>query len=305
MNRVDGLRCSTILQPVQKCFQCVKSLINQAIQAIWTRIYQAYNEPGKVLLKIEMPLHPQKNTYPKNYKNVPWPYYLDQARGTYATSSASAIEAMAQKTEPLEKVTPLHAVAYKEKNLIQQFVSRLCGEENEEIKISRLIAYGANVDAEDIRGQTPAYWAAYFGNLAALIQLKIYGADLSKKDNRGKTPLRAAVKHGHQKTIAFLASHNVNLNVRDGRNLTPLHLAAYLGRAKVYEELIYAGADRTLLDPSGYTAEEILHLRFSEKYHNYWFIRRLFSSPHPPSFSLKPFTVEKLTEIAHRRINNC
>lgn len=298
MNRIDSLHCSTILQPIQKGYQQLKSLINQIIQAIWKRIYQAYDEPGKTVLKIEMPLHPQKNPYPRQYKEHPWPYYLDQARGTYATSSVDDIEAMAQKVEPLEKVTPLHAAVYKEQNLVQLFLSRLSGEENDEIRVSRLIANGANVNAEDIRGQTPAYWAAYFGNLSALMRLKIYGAELNKIDYRGKTPLRAAVKYGHHKIIAFLASQHVNLNERDGRGLTPLHLAAYLGRVNICEELIYAGADRTLLDPSGYTAEEILKLKFAENYHNYWFIRRLFSSPRPPSFSLKPFTIEKLAESA-------
>lgn len=304
MNRIESVRVSTMLPPLRKCYRHVKSLMSEAIQAIWTKFSQAYYEPRKVVLKIKMPLHPQKNIYPKRYKVYPWPHYLDQARGTFATCTATNIEAMAQKMEPLEKVTPLHAVVYKEKNIIQQFVSRFYGQESDEVRISRLIANGANIDAEDIRGQTPVYWAAYFGNLSALIRLKIYGADLNKKDHRGKTPLRAAVKYGHQKVIDFLASHHVNLNVRDGRGLTPLHLAAYLGRVNICEELICAGADRTLLDPSGYTAEEILKLRFAEKYHNYSFIRRLFSSPRPPSFSLKPFNIEKLTDIRAGEVVN-
>lgn len=302
MDQINSLHCSTILQSLQICYEEVKSFITQIIQAIWQRIYQAYYEPEKVVLKIEMPLHPQKNPYPKMYKHVPWPHYLDQARGTYATSSADDMAAMAKKAEPLEKVTPLHAVVYKENHSqMVEWDDFFRGKNTEEIKIYRLIANGANVNAEDIRGQTPAYWAAYFGNLAALTQLKIYGADLSRKDYRGKTPLRAAVKYGHQKIIAFLASQNVDLNVRDGRNLTPLHLAAYLGNAKVCEQLINAGADRTLLDPSGYTAEEILNLKFAENYHNYWFIRRLFSSPNPPSFSLKPFNTARLAAIARQK----
>src|SRR4051794_33261450 len=104
MNRIDST--STILYFLQNGCQQLKSLINQIIQTIWARVSQAYYEAEKVILKIEMPLHPVKNTYPKHFKKVPWPHYLDQARGTWAKGLAEDFEAMARKVEPLEKVTP-------------------------------------------------------------------------------------------------------------------------------------------------------------------------------------------------------
>jgi hypothetical protein len=288
------------MQSIQNGYQETRTYINQTIQSIWLRASQAYYEPDKIVTKIEMPVHPQENTYPRQYKRAPWPHYLNQISGiTPFDGSPETIESMAHNVEPLEKVTPLHGAVYKVVNLFQLLVNGLLGLQEQDMRVYRLIANEVPVDVEDYRGQTPAYWAAYFGNLTALMQLKIYGADLNKQDKRGKTPLRAAVKYGHRNVISFLATQKVDLNARDGRGLTPLHLAAYHGRVDICERLIYVGADRTLLDPSGRTAEEILKLKLAEKYHHYSFLRRLFSSP-THTLSLKSVNIAKLTELAQQ-----
>ncbi|MFI5343680.1 MAG: ankyrin repeat domain-containing protein [Chlamydiales bacterium] len=255
----------------------IHNIIISKMQEIWERILRAYQEPSKHIPKLVIPLHPIPNTYPKHYKKVDWPKYLDNAWGAWY-ANPDEIDDIAHKVEPLENVTALHAVSLG----------------NNEKGMYRLVADGGIMEALDIRGQTPAYWAAYKGNLKMLMKLKIYGADLNHKDFRGKTPLRAAVKYGQDKVITFLATHKVNLNELDGRGLTPLHLAAYLGNFSAYQKLIYFGADRTIVDPLGRTAEEILNMKYAEIYHHRWFIGRVFSSPTPPPLSLGPWKIQKL-----------
>lgn len=267
-----------IFQNIYAALHCIKSPIVQKIQAIKNRVLGAYYESSKPIPKLILPVHPIPNTYPKHYKKINWPGYLDNARGArYA--NPDDLEGIANYAEPLEKVTPLHAVTLG----------------NNERGTYRLIADGGVIESKDIRGQSPSYWAAYHGNLEMLMRFKIYGAELDYKDFRGKTPLRAAVKYGHEKVIAFLASHKVNLNELDGRGITPLHLAAFRGKFSVYEKLIYYGADRTIKDPLGRTAEDILKMKYAERYHNRWFIIRLFSSPTPPLLPLGPWRIENLT----------
>lgn len=281
--RIDAACFQQVFQDIYTIWHRIKNELIQKIEAIKNKVLQAYHEPSKQVPKLVLPIHPLPNTYPKHYKKVDWPPYLDNARGASYANSKN-IEGIASNIEPLEKVTPLHAVTLG----------------SNELGAYRLIADGGEVEAVDIRGQTPAYWAAYHGNLEMLMRLKIYGARLDRKDLRGKTPLRAAVKSGFEKVVAFLATHGINLNELDGRGLTPLHLAAFRGKFSVYEKLIYFGADRTIKDPLGRTAEDILKMKYAEIYHHRWFIGRLFFFPTPPSLSLKKWKIENLTAKTQR-----
>lgn len=261
----------------QNCQSYVKkalSQINAKIQEIWTHIQLAYYETSKEIDPIKLLPHPITNTYPQEHKKKNWPAYLNHAWGKWG--HADDLEKFAQSKDPLEHVTPLHATTLG---------SNYTG-------MYRLIAHNAIVDAKDIRGQIPAYWAAYHGNLKALMILSIYGANLNQADYRGKTPLRAAAKYGHIDEITFLAAQRVDLDALDGRGLTALHVAAYNKRFDVYEKLIYFGADRSIKDPLGRTAEDILKLRCAKAFHNRWFIGRLFSSPNPPPLSIKKWDID-------------
>ncbi|MBA3723197.1 MAG: ankyrin repeat domain-containing protein [Parachlamydiaceae bacterium] len=275
-----SITLNSFTQACNGVFNVFRDISNQLImkiQNIKNRVLQAYYEPSKQIPKLTLSPHPVPNTYPKQHKKIDWPKYLDKVRhGSDANSTD--LDNIADKVEPLEKVTPLHAITLG----------------NNQKGALRLIADGGNVEAKDIRGQTPVYWAAYHGNLEMLTNFKIYGAKLDEKDFRGKTPLRASVKYGHLNVITFLASQKVDLNELDGRGLTALHLAAYRGKFSVYEKLIYCGADSSIKDPLGRTADEILKMKYAEMYHNKWFIVRLFSSPTPPPLSFGSWKIENL-----------
>lgn len=230
-----------------------------------------------------MPPHPVPNPYPADLKRGRWPVDLDCAwRASYSKSLDKGM------VEPKEQVSSLHVAA---------------GGGNRD-GIRRFIAFGQDVNGKDIRGQTPAYWAAYFGEAVALTLLRGFGANLDSVDHRGKTPLRAAVKYNHLEAVEVLATFNVDLNRKDGRGLTPLHLAAYKGHTQMLHKLIYCGADRTLLDPTGRTAEQVFRDRWEENYRNKWFFTRYFSKPTPPPLDFKPHTLAKLFEAQDKARSN-
>lgn len=257
--------------------RCI-TFVGQKIKAIWLRVQLAYQERKRQLPPLVLPSHPIPNTYPKQHKNRNWPDYLNNSSGIWGNPNNTT--GIAQFVEPLERVTPLHAVTMGD---------NLSG-------LYRLIAADAPIEAADIRGQTPVYWAAYHGNLSALTALKLYGANLSKKDLRGKTPLRAAAKKGHADIVTFLASHKVDLNERDGKGLSALHVAAFNGRFSVYSRLILHGADHTLKDSFGRTAEDILKLKYAEIYHKKSFISRIFSSRLPPQLPLQHWGIQNIAK---------
>ena len=222
-----------------------------------------------------MPPHPVPNPYPREFKQLDWDLTLDCAWHEECSGTLTDVT-----IEPKEQVTSLHVAAGGGNGL----------------GIHRFIGLGADVHARDLRGQTPAYWAAYFGQAAAIAQLKAYGADLNSVDKRGKTLVRAAVKYDNLAAVDVLAAFNVDLNKKDGRGLTPLHLAAYLGHTKMFHKLICYGADRTLTDSTGRTAEQVFNERWAEKYRNKWFFIRYFSKPTPPQLNLAPHTLATLIQ---------
>lgn len=57
---------------------------------------------------------------------------------------------------------------------------------------------GAHVEATDIHGRTPLFWASCKGHEAVvklLLETERVNADI--KDSKGETPLLAAAQHGH------------------------------------------------------------------------------------------------------------
>jgi len=220
--------------------------------------------------------HPEPNPYPRKFKHDPWPEYLDYSWKEGYNEKVTDDEAV--RVEPKEQVTSLHVAAAG----------------NNILGIQRRLALGVSVDALDYRGQSPAYWAAYFGKVKALETLARFGAKLDEQDKRGKTPLRAAVKYANSDAIDFLLSHKVFVNQKDGRGLTPLHLAAYRGHVHIYTKLVLAGADETLQDPSGRTPREILRQKYAENYKNAWFFMKPFMKKEPPAIPLRPYLVTRL-----------
>jgi lysophospholipase len=85
-------------------------------------------------------------------------------------------------------------------------------------------------------------YAADFGYISVLQEVKKFGADLKSGDYEGRTPLHIAAKKGHAEVVQYLIGEGVNLNTVDGSGRSALFEALYNKQFAVSKVLIKAGA---------------------------------------------------------------
>ena len=78
-----------------------------------------------------------------------------------------------------------------------------------------LLENHADVDARDVRGQTPAMWASQRNFHRVFSYLSEYGADLDAKDNQGWTALHFACFKGYRKVVAALLEEGAAYSEKD------------------------------------------------------------------------------------------
>ena len=71
---------------------------------------------------------------------------------------------------------------------------------------------GADLNKCDNNGWSPAYRAAYEGQVGALELLRDAGADLTAADKRGKTPLIVAAGEGNTEALRVLIGAGGDVN---------------------------------------------------------------------------------------------
>jgi ankyrin repeat protein/transglutaminase-like putative cysteine protease len=133
--------------------------------------------------------------------------------------------------------------------------------------VEYLIAAGADIEAENIKGETPLQLASNRGHreitellrakvsetsihgaarLGALDKVKAFlekGVDVNAKDAEGMTPLHLAAYGGHREIVEFLLSQGADVHAKDNDGRTPLDVALSKRRKDVLKLLAEAGAD--------------------------------------------------------------
>ena len=104
-----------------------------------------------------------------------------------------------------------------------------------------LIQQGADVNAQNGRGETPLFLAVEFPEIMNL--LLNAGADVNICNNEGRTPLHEVAEDGMVAQCRMLLDHGANVNAKDRRRQTPLLVAAAYGQYEVAKLLINHGAD--------------------------------------------------------------
>ena len=121
--------------------------------------------------------------------------------------------------------------------------------------IRSLIAAGADLDARDGNGRTPAHVAAFASNDAALAALAARGADMNALDNQvyDVLTIAAVANDPDLVSLALRLGNRPDLitSIYDG---TALIAAAHLGHQDVVRRLIAGGAPLDHVNNLGWTA---------------------------------------------------
>ena len=116
------------------------------------------------------------------------------------------------------------------------------------LRIERLLADGADVNAPHGDGATALHWAAHrdLADVAALLIRN--GADVDAADDHGVTPLALACLNASESMVGLLLDAEADPNVATTSGVTPLMTAARVGDAGVVRRLLEAGADPTVAE---------------------------------------------------------
>jgi ankyrin repeat protein len=114
--------------------------------------------------------------------------------------------------------------------------------------VRRLLAAGADVNAQHAHGWTALVLAAVDGHTAVVRALLDAGADVDAKEEWiEQSALIWAAKAGHEETLTALLERGAEVDLRDKYAGTALSLAAADGHAAVVEALLAAGADANVV----------------------------------------------------------
>ncbi len=144
------------------------------------------------------------------------------------------------------------------KNLISAAIDR------HTLRAERLLERGDDPNQKDEYGRTPLWFAAGYGPYSPkkIAQLLVdYGANLNIEDINGQTPLFNAVKNYDEDKVKLLLDHGANPNHKDKNDQTPLfHLTTCAlsniyapNNINKYKLLLNHGADPNLADKEGTT----------------------------------------------------
>jgi len=112
--------------------------------------------------------------------------------------------------------------------------------------VSLLIAYGADMHAKNVYGETPLMFAVHYGNVATMEMILSLGANVTeeleaKTTSEGGTVLHDAVNHNiWLPTVRPLLDNGAAVNAKNFRGETPLHHSRSL---EITEEMLHRGAN--------------------------------------------------------------
>ena len=100
---------------------------------------------------------------------------------------------------------------------------------------------------------SPLHRASIIGSLDICSLLITHGADVNAEDVHGNTPLHRAAQYGHQDIVEFLLDCSANVNALNQARSSALFHAAQFHRLQVVECLLSRGASVNLTDEQGFT----------------------------------------------------
>jgi hypothetical protein len=126
-----------------------------------------------------------------------------------------------------------------------------------------LISKGANVNEQNLQGQTALHKAVYSDNYGLVTLLLENGAIAEARDRQGQTPLHQAAIEGFADIANLLLKAGAYADTAEVNGFTPLHHAVYKGSFDVIQVLAEAGANPDAELPDGQTC---IHLAANLEY---------------------------------------
>lgn len=123
-----------------------------------------------------------------------------------------------------------------------------------QVEVARTLLLTANVDAENLAGQTPLLIAAMRGLFSMMCLLLRNGADKDVADMHGYTALMASSSRGDLRGVTYLLEACAQVNKMTSKGRTALYMAAETGHFKALRCLLAARADPDVRDQHGCTA---------------------------------------------------
>jgi ankyrin repeat protein len=120
-------------------------------------------------------------------------------------------------------------------------------------EINRLIARGADVNAETADGATPLVYAVSNNKSEAVSTILEYNPLVDKLTASYETPLMIATKNGFFEIAEKLIRAGANVNTGDRFGATSLHYAAIYGYTNIADLLLYYDADPDIKTTDGST----------------------------------------------------
>lgn len=120
-------------------------------------------------------------------------------------------------------------------------------------EINKLVARGADVNAENQNGVTPLILAVAENKADAVAALLAHDPDVDKFTSLNETPLLIAVKNNFFSIAEMLLRAGADINLADMYGAVPLHYASLYGLTGMADMLIYYDADLNARTQDGST----------------------------------------------------
>ena len=108
---------------------------------------------------------------------------------------------------------------------------------DDQARVEKLLALGADVTAQDNDGDTALHGAAQTGNVEIIRMLLDKGADPNVKNKVGGTPLMWAAVYGHDEAARLLLRRGADASLKDVDGVTAAEWAARNNRENVEQVL--------------------------------------------------------------------
>ena len=138
--------------------------------------------------------------------------------------------------------------------------------------VSLLMDGGADPNKSNNKSMTPLLLAAINKEGAGVITvLAEKGANLNLRSNDQMTALMYAAAYGLKDNVNTLLEHGADINAQSKSGMTALHFAAHNGDQDMANHLMDRGAEKSILNKNGQTASHLAWEVFNKRFDQSWF----------------------------------